>query len=703
MIRPTFFGIEIGKSGLTLSQLGLDITGHNIANVDTVGYTRQRLISKAYDANATLGRAMPVSRAIVGGGVDVKIHDQIRSAYLDRRFRTEAAINAYWQTRTRNLSYLETFFDDYIEETSVNYSIASFFGAIKILAEDTVEGAPRKLLQIAGKDLAQHMNTIYGGLIELQDSQDLAVETTVGQINRIKDEIVELNKAIYRYEVTGLIALDLRDKRNLLLDELSSIIDIQYLEYEDPKDSGMSKLRVWIGGDKADANNWLIDHKDSKDLGVRKVPNVVQDEDPVWEVFWDDGTGSWGATLTNGDDTIGLNLLTGLDRNAPDFLVQLGAALSDIDGVINDIYALHAADPVANKTKIEALIKELSGLVKDAEFNEKSGKVTIGGVVYDSSAIVRQPADMDAVPEALNLGTLRGELRAYVDMRDGNDVDTRGIPYYINMLNNLARALVQEINDLHVRGWNDDPLGSKNGIVFFDGGDGIDVTSGIVRNYFLDPALNTATLAANDPYWAYYNAYGDPQDPSSDPYLSSFYDPDLDPDEVVYYFLPSEVLSQITAKNLKVSDIIAKEGGEYSIAGSTVKIDKDIPQGLQSGNNENMNKLYEIFMKKDIAINVDDALGGIKTVGIGSFDGYATGIRFDLATTLNFAKKSAESSNILTIAAENQRQSISGVSLDEEMTFLIKYQHAYNGASRVITTMDDALDVLINRTGRVGL
>ena len=84
-MRATFFGIEIGRTGLSYSQLGLDVTGHNIANVDTEGYTRQRLVGTAFDPFSTIGRALPVEQARVGGGVRVKILDQIRSAYLDSR------------------------------------------------------------------------------------------------------------------------------------------------------------------------------------------------------------------------------------------------------------------------------------------------------------------------------------------------------------------------------------------------------------------------------------------------------------------------------------------------------------------------------------------------------------------------------------------------------------------------------------------
>jgi len=545
-MRSTFFGLEIGKTGLTVSQIGLDITSHNIANVDTKGYTRQRIVSTAYDPFMNIGKALPVSQANVGGGVNIKIHDQIRSAYLDRRYRTENTLNAYWQKRTESMRYLESYFDNVNEETSINFSIARFFQAMKTLAEDTVEGAPRTLLQTAGQDLVQQLNSIYDGLVDLQESQNHAVGVTVTQINRIADEIAALNKSIYVYEVTGYVANDLRDKRNLLIDNLSTLVDVEYREYADAK--GDTKFTVSIGG------KTLVDHVDTWQLGVKEVDNPIPElkavnKSPVLEPVW------MKYDLT--------------------------------DGLIPD----------------------------------------------DDNPLVLKG----------------GELKAYLDMRDGNGEgkNMKGIPYYIDMLNNLARALVVEINTIHVQGWTDHPVeGSSTGILFFkDGGAG--------------------TVAAGGAY-----------------------------------IINNAKLIDITAKNISLSDEVAKSA--YNIACSSSMIVKQglgNPEELQRGNNENMNKLYALFLKKDIALEIGTA-GGI---AIGSFDGYATSIRFDVGNTLNTATKSAENSNTLTIAAENQRTSVAGVSLDEEMTNLVKYQHAYSGAARVITAMDDALDRLINGTGRVGL
>jgi len=266
-----------------------------------------------------------------------------------------------------------------------------------------------------------------------------------------------------------------------------------------------------------------------------------------------------------------------------------------------------------------------------------------------------------------------GEIKAHIDMRDGtgDGVDTtkRGVPYYIEMMNNLARALVQEINNQHVQGWSDHPDGSRTGVLFFDitGADGFPVAT--VRHF----DINDTEIF----------------DPSDSSIVRTEYV--MDPDRI----------HLITAGNLKLNQAIIDN--VFNIAASDSKIgragdpDSD-PENLQRGNNKNLLELHRLFGVTTIRINVD---GDIREIG--SLNDYATTIRFDVGNTLHTARQARETSRILTLAAENQRTAIAGVSLDEEMVGLVRYNHAYNGAARVITAMDDALDRLINGTGRVGL
>ena len=583
-MRSTFFGLEIGKTGLTTAQFGLDVTGHNISNLDTAGFTRQRIVSTAYDPFATIGRFAPVlGSAHVGGGVRVQVLDQIRSAFLDRRFRTESTANAYWETRTQSLSYIESYFDNVNEKTSINYSMAEFFRSMTIVSQDPVSGAPRTLMQTTAMDLVQQFNMIYQGLIDFQKVENKAVATKIDDINEMAEQLAELNKAIYGFEITGMIANDLRDKRNLLIDNLARYIDVEYREY--PDKFGHSMMEVKIGGVK------LVDHDRINKLDVIYIDNVLgPDEEqrvmPVWP-----------------------HLET-----------------------TNPLYEL----------------------------------------------------DMSKITG--------GELKAHIDMRDGTGftVDNRdkGVPYYIEMMNNLARALVLEVNNQHIQGWSDHPDGSKTNILFFD-------TLGL-----MDTSVVPSVPVSLQDFIVYY----DDSDPPVDLGIDIFA-PGFDESTVDFAFkrleVPDDILRQITAKNINLS--LAIQDSAYNIAASSVEIGRPVNNGesieLQRGNNVNMNRMYDLFRKTGITIFDDPTIRR----DVGSFDDYGTRIRFDVGNTLHSAKQIGETSRILTLAANNQRTAIAGVSLDEEMVGLVKYNHAYNGAARVITAMDDALDRLINGTGRVGL
>ena len=577
MVRSTFFGLEIGRTGLTTAQFGLDVTGHNIANLDTEGYSRQRIVSTAYDPFATIGKYAPVNQALVGGGVRVQILNQIRSAYLDRRFREESTTHSYWDTRAQRLSYIESFFDNVNEKTSINYTIGEFFRSMTLVAADPVAGAPRTLMQTSAMDLVQQLGMIYQGLIDFQKVENNAVETKTGDINRIAQDIRDLNVAIYTFEITGMIANDLRDKRNLLVDDLARYVDIDYEEYPDPFGHSMFRLRV--------AGETLVDHDRFTTLGLAYVDNVLGDsEDKVAIPYW-------------------LHRVpTGFDPSEPDLDILSGARL-----------------------------------------------------------------DMSRIKG--------GELKAHMDMRDerdgGIDSTKRGIPYYIEKINDMARALVVEINSVHVQGWSDHPEHSRTGIMFFD--DGF-AEFGIQTVFFLD---------------ADGNELPEPVDPDDPAIASAIYYIDMDSAEA------QEALMSITAKSIALSQQIVDS--PYNIAAASTRIgraDDGTPIELQRHNNENMRDLYKLFSRTDFSV-----MGR----PIGGFDEYATTIRFDVGNTLHTAKQAAETSRILSLAAENQRTAIAGVSLDEEMVGLVRYNHAYNGASRVITAMDDLLDRLINGTGRVGL
>lgn len=494
-MRSTFSGLEIARTGLNVSQKGLDVTGHNIANVDTAGYTRQRLVNTAYEPFSGSRMFLPVDNALVGSGVKVMILDQIRSEFYDRQFRSEQTLYSEWSTRTTGLTYIESLFEDF-EESALTQGINNLFQAFLTLTTEANDKEQRTVVQQAAISLTDSFNQIYDRLMELKENHDTAIDAVISRINTITDNIASLNKSIYTYEMNGFRANDLRDKRNLLIDELSGLVDIKYYETED------NKLVVELTG----------------------IP---------------------GAELVN-------------HVTANDFNLSYGA-----DGLP------------------ESIIVDSTGYTYSSDF-------------------------------------LGGELKGHLDLRDNDSNDTPGIIYFIEQLNILARALVQEVNEIHRQG-------------------------------FTHPASGDVSHQNED-----------------------FFDES----------------AEVTAGNIRLSDAIINS--VFNIAASSKLIDlSGSGDTLQQGNQENARAIYELINKSDL-----DHIGG--------FNSFMSGIILDVAITLEHSKIKSENQKSNLLAVDNQRTSVSGVSLDEEMTNLIRYQHAYNGASRVITTMDEALEVLINKMGIVG-
>ena len=230
-MSSTFLGLQIGKSGLSAAQIALNITGQNISNADTDGYTRQTVNTSAVEPG---GGDYLINQIIastnVGQGVTVTSIAQIRSEYLDEQYRDQYAEFCNSEYMTQGLTYLEDLFNELDDETSLTISISDFFDALSDFADDPTSEAARTTVQQTALSMTENFNLIYNEMVDLYDDQNTSVKTVASQINEIAEEIAALNTAIAKYEVSGQTANDLRDKRNLLLDKLSGYVDITCIE-----------------------------------------------------------------------------------------------------------------------------------------------------------------------------------------------------------------------------------------------------------------------------------------------------------------------------------------------------------------------------------------------------------------------------------------------------------------------------------------
>jgi flagellar hook-associated protein 1 FlgK len=261
-----FNSLNIAKSGLVASQMALDVTSNNIANANTKGYTRQRLDLSA-KAGTNNGIVSP------GNGVEIENLTQIRNEYLDLQFRSENSVNSELLSKSLAMGKIENIFAE-PSEYGINENLSNFFTALEEMSYNAHDLSYRETVVQMAVTLTDSFHTIANELVNYQKELDNNISMTVDDINTKIEEIQALNETIYNFELKGTTANELRDKRNLVVDELSQLIDIDTFETAEGKymvnssgtslvnDTSINKLEVKqegtdpVTGNKSSALYW---------------------------------------------------------------------------------------------------------------------------------------------------------------------------------------------------------------------------------------------------------------------------------------------------------------------------------------------------------------------------------------------------------------------------------------------------------------
>lgn len=239
-MASTFFGLSIATSGIYAAQAGINTTGHNISNENTNGYTRQVVGQTA--ANAL---RFYTSYGMVGAGVDITGIDQIRDSYYDVKYRNnEAKLGEYSVKYTYTLQ-IEDYFNE-IETEGFTTEYENLFGTLKSMQGSPAELTYRTEFLNYCQSIADYFNEIQTKLTNLQQECNTEVSNLVERINTLSEEIASVTKQINVVELSGVKANDLRDKRELMVDELSEIVPITVNETIGK--NGSSEFQVKVQG-----------------------------------------------------------------------------------------------------------------------------------------------------------------------------------------------------------------------------------------------------------------------------------------------------------------------------------------------------------------------------------------------------------------------------------------------------------------------
>lgn len=589
MLRPTFLGFETQKRALFSAQKALDVTGSNIGNVDTEGYTRQRVDLFSVE-NFQGGLRYNTKIALAGQGVDMRGVTQVRDVLLDERYRTVSGEANESTTKADILYQVEDVIDDIEADTTGFNAVLSKLEAA--LQSFSTSNADRREMATIAINSADKITQIFQNFSKrIDDVSSLTftkTENTVDRINQIFKQISALNKQIvddyvasnetyidddgtYRSNIT-YGPLELKDQRNLLLDEL------------------------------AEYGNVEVTTNPLGDITVKFGEKVVVDR-----VYYDDK----GQKVT-------------LDENGK---VPEGvkATANYVFGKLSmfDPSSTNAAEKAPSNLKLYA--SEMFTAEEWVNISCDPAKLDdVLGPKGDNEIMMVGTDERNLTGYGLSTGSLKGLF----DMYNGNGSFVSsakytgeckngyaGIPYYKEVINSLAKVVCEKFNEAN---------GHKTD------GDGR-------RMFEITDAANPAfTFRVSD---------------------------DWRKDSMMITRTPEQ------------ADDEGKTGEELD--------------------NENLHRLLAVFQGEFTY----DSIPSGQTY---TLSGYVRKYGEDIGEQTQFEYDSAKANTTILESVGAARDRVMGVSLNEEGINMMNYQKWYNAAARMMTTLDEALNVIINQMGLVG-
>lgn len=317
-----FLGLTTSLSGLFANQRSLGIVSHNIANANTEGYSRQVMNTKAYDP-----QILPGGLGTIGVGVDVTAVKQVRDAYLDYKYRTETSVKGEWDARASVLTEVEGIFNE-PSDSSIAELLDKYYESLQSLQKNPENLTARTLVRQTSIALSEGVQRLSTMLKDLQKDLNYQFETSVAEANDIAKQIATLNQTIYKSELEGGKANDLRDQREMLVDKLSTLVKVDY--YEDAQ----NRFFVLVGGQQ------LVAHfrNDSFEMTPRAVKLNEDDSDAIMDVQWTNGnkinfaTGKIKGLMDIRDNIVGDK------KGIPYYTEKLNEFVDTLSSTMNNIH-----------------------------------------------------------------------------------------------------------------------------------------------------------------------------------------------------------------------------------------------------------------------------------------------------------------------------------------------------------------------------
>ncbi|MFD2655573.1 flagellar hook-associated protein FlgK [Gracilibacillus thailandensis] len=222
----TFNGLEVAKRALHTQQTALYTTGHNIANANTEGYTRQRVNMTATAPYPAASRNRPEIPGQIGSGVEAGSIERIRDSFIDKQYRQENSKVGFYESKADTMSKLESILNEPTDQ-GLSQTLDLFWKSLQDLSVNPEDSGARSVVKERANALADAFQYIHGSLQDVRANlkNEIGVDNT--KVNSLIDQINQLNGQINKIEPHGYVPNDLYDERDRLIDELSGYADIK--------------------------------------------------------------------------------------------------------------------------------------------------------------------------------------------------------------------------------------------------------------------------------------------------------------------------------------------------------------------------------------------------------------------------------------------------------------------------------------------
>ena len=626
------FGLDTAVSGLLANQRALEVTGHNVSNLGSAGYARQR-------ADITTATTRIYGNWHVEMGASVEQISQIRDMFLDNVYRTQNNALGYWDTRNKAITELQDILGEPMQD-GLQSSLNNFWDSWQELTKSPESLTVRAMVKQRADTLINLIGQMDSQINKLQKDLNNEIKVQIENVNSITGQIAELNTKIMSAEAIGNNPNDYIDQRNVLADKLSSLVKTEFWEGPD------GNMDVLVNG------YYLVNRG--------KQTKLVADSNDTLSSFYTPKLEESGTVID-----VGQGVIKGL-------LESRGEVSGDVSSYSNGSPNTTAQVIVAVDTSNYDMTHDFKGWI-EAELEK-------WGLDYDDVEVVTYNSTNFA-------NFINNDVIGAAPFKEGAN------KYLMVLSSGSSPATVAQAEAL-----------AENGITAFvvNGTNAWDSFAEITGGSVLEPVANNV-----DEVSALCTTLSKAVNQDINKKISNI------PEDL-------NIISSLKKQLNALVNVMARELNYLHQSGYTLDgeegesffspVNSTLP--LQMGNitiNPNMTNFNKIVASA-IDANGDNtialAIATLRSEGlitgndkVVTLDTYYQNIIMDIGNKGYEAETMKTSHEKLVNQAESMRQTIMGVSLDEEMTQMIKFKYAYNANSKVINTVNEMLETIINRMG----